>query len=499
MPQVDYHSSEFISQESFLNTLSELNPATLWSIFAELCHIPRPSKHEQAVAQWIMDWAKNYPITCEQDDTGNLLLSKPATAGMEDRPGVILQGHIDMVPQKNSDKVHDFTKDPIEAYVDGEWVTANGTTLGADNGIGVSSALAVLAADDIAHGPLEVLLTVDEEAGMNGAFGVQPNWLKGSLLINTDSEQEGEVYMGCAGGVDAVLSLPVNQQSLAADQSVLEISVRGLKGGHSGVDIHLERGNANKILARLLHNITLPWQLVAFDGGSLRNALPREATACIAVPNSSVADITAQLQSAMPFIETQYHNVEDNISLGITASTASQALTPESTSKALALLLALPHGVHRMSQTVAGIPETSSNMGVANIADRELTVQCLIRSLNDTGRDELAAIHQSLAELAGAKCVLQGAYPGWQPDNDSPLMHLVRETYQTLFNKMPNIMVIHAGLECGLFKTAYPHWDMVSFGPTIRFPHSPDEKVEIASVEHYWKLLVTVLAAIPAA
>lgn len=481
-----------------MSKVSQLQPQLLWDIFSQLCAIPRPSKHEEAVLAWIQQWAQEQGLDCEQDDVGNLRLCKPAQPGCEARPGVILQGHVDMVPQKHHEIEHDFTRDPIKAFVEGEWVTAEGTTLGADNGIGVASALALLASDDVQHGPLEVLLTVDEEAGMHGAFGVKPGWLKGRLLINTDSEQEGEICMGCAGGVDALLSFPVEREAYTPKSVALCVGVSGLRGGHSGVDIHLERANANKILAQLLAALTVPWQLVSIHGGSLRNALPRDAEATIMLSPDDQVSAIEQLQMMMSQLDTQYESVETQMMLSVDSATPEPVLTAVDQHRVLDLLLSVPHGVHRMSQVVAGVPETSSNMGVVALSESQLDIQCLIRSLTNTGRDELARVHQSLARLAGGTCQLTGAYPGWTPDPDSPLMGWVKQCYQTLFHTEPNIVVMHAGLECGLFKQTYPDWDMVSFGPTIRFPHSPDEKVNIATVQRYWQLLVHVIESIPA-
>ncbi|ODC03063.1 cytosol nonspecific dipeptidase [Terasakiispira papahanaumokuakeensis] len=478
--------------------MDQLQPKLLWGIFSRLCSIPRPSKHEEAVLLWIQQWAQQQGIHCEQDQAGNLKLSKSPRPGCEGKPGIILQGHVDMVPQKHQETQHDFTRDPINAFVDGEWVTAEGTTLGADNGIGVASALAILASGDIHHGPLEVLLTVDEEAGMNGAFGVQPGWLEGSLLINTDSEQEGEICMGCAGGVDALLSLPVEREPYASGHVALKVSISGLRGGHSGVDIHLERANANKIMVQLLASLTVPWQLVHVRGGSLRNALPRDAEAVIVLsPDDQVAAIE-QLQAAMAQQDTQYEAVDTQMILSIDSTSAAPVLTAAGQQRVLDLLQSLPHGVYRMSQTVAGVPETSSNLGVVTLSDDYLDIQCLIRSLTNNGRDELARVHQAIARLSGARCQLDGAYPGWTPDPNSSLMALVKTCYQNRFQADPKVVVMHAGLECGLFKRHYPDWDMVSFGPTIRFPHSPDEKVNIASVQRYWELLVNVIESIPA-
>ncbi|GHF89193.1 aminoacyl-histidine dipeptidase [Thalassotalea marina] len=483
-----------------MSQLSSLAPNGLWQLFEQLCAIPRPSKHEQKVSLWIQEWAKDLDLNVSEDDVGNLLIKKPATAGMENRRGVILQAHMDMVPQKNSDKVHDFLNDPIEAYIDGDWVTANGTTLGADNGVGLASALAVLASNDIAHGPLEVLITIDEEAGMTGAFGLKANWLEGDILINTDSEQEGEVYMGCAGGIDGTIRFPLNIEPVQADTTAFNLSISGLKGGHSGVDIHTGRANACKLLVRFLLNASEQFnlRLTELNGGSLRNAIPREADASFVIANADIDAFKASLDEYLATIKHNLAAIETDISmLLISPEDFDECWTAETQRTILKALNACPNGVLRMSDDIEGIVESSLNLGVMRTKGPRFEAMTLIRSLHDDGRLDAQTMVQSVFDLAGAQVEFSGAYPGWKPDTNSAAMKTVRDTYQELFGNIPEIMVIHAGLECGLFKTAYPNWDMVSFGPTIKFPHSPDEKVEIASVNKYWQLLVGVLSRIP--
>ncbi len=405
-----------------------------------------------------------------------------------------------MVPQKNADKVHDFTIDPIEAYIDGDWVKANGTTLGADNGIGMASALAILGSCDIKHGPLEVLLTVDEEAGMTGAFGVEPGMLEAEILINTDSEQEGEIYMGCAGGVDAEFTVPAQWQGVAAGVTAFNLSLTGLKGGHSGVNIHLGRGNANKLLARFLagHAAQLELAVAAFNGGSLRNAIPREASVSLTVPAAKLAQLQQQVAEFAALLQQELAAVEPALKLSLAeVPTPAQVLTPAAQNTLLHLLNVCPNGVMRMSDEVAGVTETSLNMGVITTKDNSIQVLCLIRSLIDSGRTQIEGMLSSLATLAGAQVTFSGAYPGWKPDPASPVMAIVNQTYKDIYHKEPVIMVIHAGLECGLFKKPYPDMDMVSIGPTIRFPHGPDEMVNITTVGQYWELLLAVLERIP--
>ena len=484
-----------------MSELSQLSPQPLWDIFAKICSIPHPSYHEEELAAHIMSWAKEKGLHAERDQVGNILLRKPATAGMENRKPVVLQAHLDMVPQKNNDTVHDFTKDPIQPYIDGEWVKARGTTLGADNGIGMASALAVLADDSVEHGPLEVLLTMTEESGMDGAFGLQAGWLQADILINTDSEEEGEIYMGCAGGIDFITTLPLSREAVPAGYQTFKLTLKGLKGGHSGGDIHLGLGNANKLLARFLagHAAELDLRLADFNGGTLRNAIPREAFATFAVPADKAEQVKNLAATYQEILKNELAMKEKNLVVLLeSVSTDKQALTASSRDAFVGLLNATPNGVIRNSDVAKGVVETSLSVGVVTMQDDSAEIVCLIRSLIDSGKDYVVSMLESLGKLAGAKTAPKGGYPGWQPDANSPVMHLVRETYQRLFNKTPNIQVIHAGLECGLFKKPYPNMDMVSIGPTITGPHSPDEQVHIESVGHYWTLLTELLKAIPA-
>lgn len=485
-----------------MSTLSQLKPSNLWQLFEQICSIPHPSKHEQKISLWIQSWAKDLGLAVKEDEVGNLLISKSATQGMEDRKGVILQAHMDMVPQKNSDTEHDFLVDAIKPYIEsnGDWVSAQGTTLGADNGIGLSSALAVLASDDIAHGPLEVLVTIDEEAGMTGAFGLKSNWIEGDILINTDSEQEGEVYMGCAGGIDGTANFNLTFDSVADNSQAFNLSISGLKGGHSGVDIGTGRANACKLLVRFLLQASRQFdiRLTELNGGSLRNAIPREADASFVVASTHVDALKAELDLYLATVKANLKSIETDIEmLLISPEEFEQSWSVDSQSRILQALNACPNGVMRMSDDIEGIAETSLNLGVMRTKGKKFVAMTLIRSLHDDGRLETQEMVASVFDLAGANIEFSGAYPGWQPDTSSTIMATVRETYQSLYNKTPEIMVIHAGLECGLFKTAYPHWDMVSFGPTIKFPHSPDEKVEIKTVDQYWQLLLAVLKNIP--
>lgn len=484
-----------------MSELSQLSPQPLWNIFAEICAIPHPSYHEEALASHILSWADAHKLACERDKAGNILIRKPATPGMKNRKPVVLQAHLDMVPQKNNDTAHDFTRDPIQPYISGEWVKARGTTLGADNGIGMASALAVLADDQVRHGPLEVLLTMTEEAGMEGAFGLQPHWLQSEILINTDSEQEGEIYMGCAGGTDFTTLLPVQREAIPDSYATFRLVLKGLKGGHSGCDIHTGLGNASKLLARFLANEarSLDLRLIDFTGGNLRNAIPREASLLLAI----AADKSEQLKNILAEYQTTLrHELSEKdqqitVQLESVNTDARQALTVDSRDRFIALLNSTPNGVQRYSDVIPGVVETSLNVGIVTLKADTAEIICLIRSLIDSGKNEVVGVLSSLGELAGAETFASGDYPGWQPNASSPIMALTGEIYQSLFGKRPDIQVIHAGLECGLFKKPYPDLDMVSIGPTITGPHSPDEQVHIGSVARYWQLLTALLKAIP--
>lgn len=484
----------------FHSEISNLSPAPLWQFFDKICSIPHPSKHEEALAQYIISWAKEQGLDVRRDPTGNVFIKKPATPGMENKKGVVLQAHIDMVPQKNEDTVHDFTKDPIQPYIDGEWVTAKGTTLGADNGMGMASCLAVLASNEIKHGPLEVLLTVDEEAGMTGAFGLEAGWLEGDILLNTDSEQEGEVYMGCAGGIDGAMTFNITRDAIPAGYVTRKLTLKGLKGGHSGCDIHTGRANANKLLARFLagHAQELDLRLIEFKGGSLRNAIPREGFVTVAVPAENQEKLASLYNFYTELLSTELGKIEDSIVTFNEEVAAEQGVMAQAEqARFIAALNACPNGVIRMSDEIEGVVETSLNVGVITTEENTITVLCLIRSLIDSGRSQVESMLHSVAELAGANIEFSGAYPGWKPDADSEIMHIFRDMYEGIYGHKPNIMVIHAGLECGLFKEPYPKMDMVSFGPTIKFPHSPDEKVKIDTVELFWNQMVALLEAIP--
>ncbi|WP_294882866.1 aminoacyl-histidine dipeptidase, partial [uncultured Gilliamella sp.] len=438
-------------------------------------------------------------IHCELDKVGNILLTKPASKGMENCPSIALQAHMDMVPQKNEGTVHDFTTDPIQPYVDGEWVKAKGTTLGADNGIGLASALAVLIDPTIEHGPIEVLVTTSEETGMHGAFGLQPNWLKSHYLINTDSEDEGEIFTGCAGGVDFTSTFAVAYAVIPEKHDCyISISLKGLKGGHSGCDIHLGRGNAIKLMVRFLAEYAqdVSFRLADIKGGSLRNAIPREAFVEMTLSKQDLPQLESIIKQYQTILNDELGHVEPSIQISlaeVTSDKVKRVLTIEHQNKIINYLHAAPNGVVRMSDQLHGVVETSLNLGIVNIIENQLNTHYLIRSQVDSAKDAVVSTLISLSQLTNANYEISGGYSGWEPNLNSSLLQLAKDKYYEIFSQKAKIMVIHAGLECGLFKQAYPNMDMISIGPTIVSPHSPDERVNIQSVIRYWELLIAIL------
>jgi dipeptidase D len=477
-----------------------LEPKILWNHFYRLTQIPRPSGHEEAVRAYVVDFATRLGLEWLVDEAGNVIVRKPATAGMKHRRGVILQAHLDMVPQKNAETVHDFATDPIDALIDGEWVRASGTTLGADNGIGVAAALAVLESANLRHGPLEALFTANEEAGMTGALGLKPGVLRGGILLNLDSEDEGELFIGCAGGLDGTMRFDYTSVPVPPGYQAFEIRVSGLRGGHSGLDINLGRGNANKIMNRLLqlgrerHGLLLS----SIDGGSLRNAIPRESTALIAIPSANKAAFLDELQALAATIGGELSGVDPGFRVEAVAATLPESVIDNAVAQRLLdAVAACPNGVHRMSAEMAGLVETSNNLARVHSDGRAVSVECLLRSASGEGMRELAGIIGLVAERAGTTAVFAHGYPGWKPNPESHILKCMSEIYRARFGKTPEIRAVHAGLECGIIGAAYPQLDMISFGPTIRHPHSPDEKVEWASVLKFWEFLVATLESVP--
>jgi dipeptidase D len=478
--------------------ITKILPRNLWKHFYAFTQIPRPSKHEAQVVKYIEDFAKEYNLDYVIDEVGNILVSKPPSQGRESVSGVVLQSHVDMVPQKNSNKTHNFETDPVETIIDGEWLKANDTTLGADNGIGCAAMLAVLEADDIDHGPIEALFTINEEAGMEGAFGLKSGLLKGQILLNLDSEDEGELFVGCAGGIN--LQAKSNFETEAPQSGTgLEITVSGLKGGHSGLDIILGRGNSNKLLGRLLWSAlnNSPIQLAQLKGGDLRNAIPREAKATIAIGNEFENDFRNFVSRFTDVIKAELKHTEPDLSIEIrTVDRPEQVLTEKEAERLVGMLNAAPNGVIRMSSDMEGVCETSLNLAIVEILDGKAEFFYLIRSSVDSAKYAVGEQVTALHKLLGCEVEYSGDYPGWRPDTSSFILQTCRKVYSELFGQEPGMLAIHAGLECGIIGGKYPGMDMISFGPTIRFPHSPDEKVHIDSVGKFYKFLKATLEAI---
>ena len=476
-------------------SIQELEPRAVWQYFHHIMQIPRPSHQEEKIQQYILDEAARLGLAAERDARGNIRVRKAASAGRENDPGVILQAHLDMVAQKNQDTVHDFSKDPIRTVVKGDWVHADGTTLGADNGIGVAMILAVLADPNLSHPPLEGLFTASEEVGLEGALAVQPGWLQGNILLNLDYEEEGELCIGCAGAVNGDYTLPLQYEAL--DGQGYQLRVRGLKGGHSGVEIHLQRGNAIKILARALQTLhedkDYALKLAGITAGDLRNAIPREADAVVALSGSQLAaaqqtlhELTAQIRAELP---AEDQGLQISLEPG---EAISRVLDGQSAARVIAVLRNLHNGVDRMSVDIPGLVETSNNVAVVR-TDDTLRVRCMLRSSVDSARDDLAARMEALLDLAGGSAAYTGAYSGWKPQPHAELVEKLAALGEKIYGKTPPVKAIHAGLECGILYTHYPHWQMAAFGPTIVSPHSPDEKVNIASVARSYQWLTDYL------
>jgi dipeptidase D len=483
-----------------MSDLLNLKPQALWKHFYSLTQIPRPSKKEEKVIAFMKKFGEDLGLETIVDHVGNVIIRKPATPGMEDRKGIVMQGHLDMVPQKNSDKDHDFEKDPIQAFVDGEWVTADGTTLGADNGMGVAAAMAVLEATDLVHGPIEGLFTIDEETGMTGAEELKPNVLKGDILLNMDSEDEGELYVGCAGGVDVNVFMKYNQIDTPAGYKAYKLSLTGLKGGHSGMDIPIGRANSNKLTARFLNHCMYHFDMFVseIDGGSLRNAIPREAFSVVAVPAAEASKFEAEVQKFEKIYKAEFSGTEPGMSFKAEAVETPAKVGDKATiTKIIKAVFACPHGVERMSDSMPGLVETSNNLARVIVKNGEFVVNCLTRSSVDSAKEGTMYKIGTIFDLIGAEVKFEGSYPGWKPNMDSPILKTMQGVYNDMYGKIPEIKAIHAGLECGLLGSGYPNWDMISFGPTIRYPHSPDEKVHIASVQKFWDFLVATLKNVP--
>ena len=488
-------------KEKTMRSIKDLAPVEVWKHFHTITQIPRPSKKEAEIIETMKQFGEGLGLETIVDEVGNVIIKKPATPGMENRKTVVLQGHLDMVPQKNSDKDFDFETDPIETMIDGDWVTADGTTLGSDNGIGVAAAMAVLESTTLVHGPVEALLTVDEETGMTGAFGLKPGLLDADVLINMDSEDEGELTVGCAGGIDISAYKKYTQEQAPAGHVAYRILVKGLKGGHSGLDINLGRANANKVLFRFLMQAEsdLKVRLSSAEGGDLRNAIPRESSGVVLVPSPSAGKFETMVSAYQEMYRNEFAETEPGLSFSCEKTGAPAGVVPEKEQqKFIRAIFACPNGVQRMSQSMKGLVETSNNLAITSVKEGEFIAMNLTRSSVDSAKDATAWKIAAVFQMIDADVELSGSYPGWKPNMDSPILKVCQDVYSKNFGKVPGISAMHAGLECGLLGGVYPNLDMISLGPTIRFPHSPDEKVEIGTVKKFWEFLVAILADIPA-
>lgn len=482
-----------------MENLRLLKPELLWKHFEQICNYPRPSKKEQKVVQYVLGVIKELGLEFNQDSFGNILVKKPATPGFENRKTVCLQGHLDMVCEKNSDVQHDFENDPIQPYIDGDWVKAKGTTLGADNGIGVAAALAVMETTNIQHGPLEFLFTLDEETGLTGAGNLKPGFVKADILLNLDSEEDGSFYIGCSGGKDTEGIFTYKKESVPKDTLGYKIKVSGLKGGHSGLDIHLGRGNAIKILSRLLWNLQNQFdiRLSRIEGGSKRNAIPREAFAEIIVSKNKADELEGFVNYYNTVVKSENLTLEPNLKVEFERCNLPEFVIDKPTQTNLFnVLYALPHGVIKMSADLPDLVETSTNLATITFDD-EIVVGTSQRSSVESEKEDVAVMNRCAFLLANAKVKHGDGYPGWKPDINSEILKIMKEVYKNLYNSEPEVKAIHAGLECGIIKEKYPHMDMISFGPTIMGAHSPDEKVQISTVQKFYDLLVEVLKNIP--
>ncbi|MCD7972400.1 MAG: aminoacyl-histidine dipeptidase [Candidatus Azobacteroides sp.] len=484
-------------------TIKDLHPSAIWKYFDEVTQIPRPSKKEEKIISYLMNFGQALGLETKKDQLGNIIITKPATPGFEKLPTIVLQSHMDMVAEKNQGVNHDFENDPIETVIEGDWIKANGTTLGADNGIGMAAELAILASDNIQHGKIECLFTVDEETGLNGAVGIEPDFFTGKILLNLDSEDEGEIFIGCAGGMDTVATFNYQPESSPENYFFFKINITGLKGGHSGGDIHLGRANANKLLTRFIWEINKKYDLriSRIDGGNLRNAIPREAACIAAVPFTEKENIRIDFNIFLQEVEEEFGKIEPERIITLESADCEPMVIDKKTGiKLLNALYACPHGVMAMSKEIPGLVETSTNL--ANIKmqkDNKIVIGTSQRSSLESAKKDILQMVESVFMLAEANTITHGeGYPGWKPNPDSNIVKIAAVSYQKLFGINPKITAIHAGLECGLFLNKYPELEMISFGPTLRDVHSPDEKMYIPSVDKFWRFLLEILKSLPA-
>ncbi len=479
-----------------------LEPKALWNHFADLNAVPRPSKKEERVIQFMIDFGKSLGLKVETDKVGNVLIRKPATPGMEDRTHLVMQSHLDMVHQKNNATNFDFDTEGIKMLVEGDWVKADGTTLGADNGIGVASIMTLLSSTDIPHPAIDALFTIDEETGMTGALGLEGGWLEGKILLNLDTEDDDELTIGCAGGVDVTASGSYDEEDIETGMSGHRLIIRGLSGGHSGMDINKGLGNANKLMNRLLYKTheTFGLRVASIDGGGLRNAIPRESNALVAVPENQHKAFHAHLKKMEAIFKEEHATTDPNLELVVEETAAPAKVMQEEFQDALfSAIYSAPCGIYRMSPDIEGLVQTSNNVARVIVKEGEVTVMCLARSSSETEKNDISNALTAVFGLAGLTVNLSGDYPGWQPQPSSDIVSMMRDIYIERFKEEPHVLACHAGLECGILGTNYPGMDMVSFGPNIRGAHSPDEKVQVSSVQKYWGWLLETLTRIPKA
>ncbi len=494
--------NNFASNKNLImNTeILKLQPAVVWQYFKEILEIPRPSKKEEKIVKYLLKFGQDHNLETIQDEIGNVLIRKAATSGMENRKSVVLQSHIDMVCEKNSDKVHDFDNDPIESIIDGDWVTANDTTLGADDGIGIAAQLAILASNNIEHGPIECLFTVDEETGLTGAFGLKPGFLVSKILLNLDSEDEGQLFIGCAGGQDTQAWLPFDYEETPDNHKAYKIMVSGLKGGHSGDEIDKGHANANKILNRFLwcKKDVLGLKLNVFDGGNLRNAIAREAYAIVLVPEENKGKLIDAIPGFKEMSRAEFSIAEPRMEITIEeVSLPDLVIDDESFTEMVNAIYGCPHGVIAMSQSIKDFVETSTNLASVKFLEDEILITTSQRSSVESEKQDITNMVKSVFTLAGARVETSDGYPGWTPNPNSEIMNITVGSYKKLFDVEPEVLAIHAGLECGLIGDKYPEMDMISFGPTIKRAHSPEEKIEIDTVVKFWELTLDILKNIP--
>ncbi len=483
------------------NNLYKIQPVEIWNYFSEILRIPRPSKKEEKIANYLIEFAKRHQLNYKVDEIGNIVILKPATPGMKNRKSVCLQSHMDMVCEKNKDTDFDFESDAIRAYIDGDWVKAEGTTLGADDGIGMAAQLAILASDVIEHGPIECLFTVDEETGLSGAFGLKSGFLKSTILLNLDSEDDGQIFIGCAGGRDTTAMLKFERKSVPKDFSAFKIIINGLKGGHSGDDINKGLGNAIKILVRILHSASEKFgaRLADITGGNLRNAIARESEAVVLINYVAEKDFSQLVHEIGQSVKNELKTTEPDLNISLLEAKIPEFVMDETSQHKLMLALyACPHGVIQMSRDIPNFVETSTNLASVKVIDDCYLVTTSQRSSVASALDDVVNMVASVFHLAGAEVKHTDGYPGWAPNTQSEILDIARSAYERLFKTEPKVLAVHAGLECGLIGEKFPGIDMISFGPDIKGAHSPDERISISSVQKFWDWTIEILKSIPA-